>query len=141
MKSDNRGRRIRVSPKSDINITPLIDVLLVLIVIFMVIAPASTQGLRAEVPSVPSADDTSIKDAAIVLTVDRGGALRLNREGLAATDLGTRLEELFRRRPDRTLFIQADEALLFNEVALLIDTARGAGAERIGLMTATIGAR
>jgi biopolymer transport protein TolR len=121
-------------PKSEINVTPLIDVLLVLLVIFMVITPTTSVGLRAEVPQ-RSVTHTGETPTTLVLTLDRKGVIRLNSEVLDFTTLSARLMEVFMTRPDRTLFVQADDDILFNEVARIIDTARGAGVDRVGLMT------
>jgi biopolymer transport protein ExbD len=135
MSSRPRKRLLSIRTKSDINITPLIDVLLVLIVIFMVITPVTQKGFETRVPQ-PSLSrvEAELPDT-LILSLDHAGTIRLNREALDPPDLFARLQDVFRTRADRTLFVQADNEVLFNEVAQLIDTARGAGADRIGLMT------
>jgi biopolymer transport protein ExbD len=130
----NRKRFLSITRKSDINVTPLIDVLLVLIVIFMVITPVNQKGFETRVPhSVPP--DEGERSETLILSLDRFGTVLLNRETLEPARVFSRLQEIFSMRSDRTLFVQADNEVLFNEVAQLIDTARGAGADRIGLMT------
>jgi biopolymer transport protein ExbD len=129
----NRRRHFYKTPKCDINVTPLIDVLLVLIVIFMVISPVTSKGLRAEVPQ-PALSTRDTRAETLVLSLDRNGTIRLNHETLDSTSIVPRLTEVFATRADRTLFIQADDQALFNDVAALIDIARGAGADRTGLM-------
>jgi biopolymer transport protein ExbD len=129
----NGKRRYSKTPKCDINVTPLIDVLLVLIVIFMVISPVTSKGLHAEVPQ-PAVSTRHTPPETLVLSLDRNGTIRLNQETLDSASILPRLAEIFATRADRTLFIQADDQALFNDVAALIDIARGAGADRIGLM-------
>jgi len=126
--------RISSRAKSDINVTPLIDVLLVLIVMFMVITPVTPKGLPTEVPQ-PATKDEALRDETLVLSLDRNGDIRLNREMLDLTMVVPRLREILSTRADRTLFVQADDGALFNEVAGIIDMARGAGADRVGLLT------
>jgi biopolymer transport protein TolR len=128
-------KRIRTSrAKSEINITPLIDVLLVLIVIFMVIAPMTPKGLPASVPQTAPTEKAK-EDRNLVLSLDQSGMIRLNQESLDFASILPRLREVFSTRADRTLFVQADDEVLFNEVAQIIDTAKSAGADRVGLMT------
>ena len=131
-----RKRILFTRAKSEINITPLIDVLLVLIVIFMVIAPMTPKGLPASVPQLGQPDKAT-EDRTLVLSLDRDGAIRLNQEPLEFASVLARLRDVFSTRADRTIFIQADDEVLFNEVAQVIDTAKSAGADRVGLMTAT----
>jgi biopolymer transport protein TolR len=133
----NRAR-ISSRAKSDINVTPLIDVLLVLIVVFMVIAPITSRGLPTDVPQPALSKSLETPKDTLVLSLDRNGDIRLNREMLDFTTLLPRLRDVFSTRADRTLFVQADDDVLFNEVAGIIDIARGAGADHVGLMTTRI---
>src|SRR5688572_32263964 len=136
-----RTRKVFGKAKADINITPLIDVLLVLIVIFMVISPLTPKGLETNVPQPSPQMTTKPLNETLVLTLSQSGGIRLNQEEIESVSLGSRLQDVLRTRSDRTLFVQADDDVLYNDVAHLIDTARGAGADRIGLMTQRIATR
>ena len=102
----------------------------------MVIAPMTPKGLPASVPQLGQPDKAK-EDRTLVLSLDRDGAIRLNQEPLEFGSIPARLRDLFSARADRTIFVQADDEVLFNEVAEVIDTAKSAGADRVGLMTAT----
>ena len=136
MTQSTRKRILSTRAKSEINITPLIDVLLVLIVIFMVIAPMTPKGLPASVPQLGQPDKAK-EGRTLVLSLDRDGAIRLNQEPLEFASIPARLRDQFSARADRTIFVQADDEVLFNEVAQVIDTAKSAGADRVGLMTSS----
>lgn len=142
MKIPTRRRSWTIAAKSQINITPLIDVLLVLIVIFMVIAPSTPKGLDTRVPQPAPVDekDSRAPDRNLILSLDQNGVVRLNQETLDLVSLVPRLQEIFSTRADRTIFVQADDEVLFNDVAQIIDTARGAGAGPVGLMPSRLSA-
>ena len=122
--------------KAEINVTPMIDVLLVLIIIFMVIAPVAPHGLEAIAP--PQADappPPNVVSREIVITVARDGAIEINRQPVESAVLPARLAELYRRHINDHLFVRGDRDLPYQAVAEIIDVARGAGWDRIGLMT------
>jgi biopolymer transport protein ExbD len=123
---------------SDINMTPMIDVLLVLIIIFMVITPLVPKGLDTLVPQ-PNPDASKQKQdnsRTIVIQVSMGGGIKINQDDVTEATLGPRLEDIFKTRAERVAFVKGDDNLEFKEIAKVIDIAKGAGVDKIGLMTA-----
>jgi biopolymer transport protein ExbD len=123
----------RAAALAEINVTPLVDILLVLLIIFMLVVPLAPRALDTSLP--PTAPPAERDDPVpLVLAIDDSG-LALNREPLGSLDaLGERLADLFATCSDRTLFVRADGRVRYGVVVAALDTARGAGAERIGIM-------
>jgi biopolymer transport protein ExbD len=122
---------------SEINVTPMIDVLLVLLIIFMVIVPALPRGEAALLPKA-SSGSRNMPDS-VVLEVLKGGdgdlSFRINQQVVARQDLPARLAAIYANRAQRVLFVKGDDALSFTQVAQAIDIGHAAGVDQIGLIT------
>ncbi|MFN7994792.1 MAG: biopolymer transporter ExbD [Bryobacteraceae bacterium] len=122
---------------SSINMTPMIDVLLVLIIIFMVITPLTPKGLEALVPQPPPPNTKVQEDntRTVVIVINKDKSIMINQENTTEQNLGPRLEEIFKTRAERVVFVKGDPDLEFQYVAKAIDIAHGAGIDKVGLMT------
>jgi biopolymer transport protein TolR len=126
---------------ADMNIVPLIDILLVLIIIFMVISPTTPKGLDTLVPqpSPPNQkEDTAVLAKTIVVQVLADGKVKINQDDSSWDDLGPRLESIFKERAEKVAFVKGDDNVEFANVARAIDIMRGAGIDNVGLITAKI---
>ena len=128
-------------PKADINMTPMIDVLLVLIIIFMVITPLTPKGLNALVPQPAPPNQNQQQDITqktIVVQILDTGKLKINDEDTTWDSLGPRLTDVFKERAEKVAFVKGDDAVRFADVAKAIDIMRGSGIDKVGLITANL---
>ncbi|MHA7837375.1 MAG: biopolymer transporter ExbD [bacterium] len=119
---------------SEINVTPFVDVMLVLLVIFMVTAPLMLQGMDVSLPETTT-QPIRMPNAPLVLTVTREGRYSLARQEIPAEELQTKLEAVFDARGSKEVFLRADEAAPYGVVVQAMAAARRAGATRLGIVT------
>jgi biopolymer transport protein ExbD len=122
------------------NIVPLIDILLVLIIIFMVITPRIPRGLDTLVPQ-PSPNqqqNVELENKTVVVQVNDGGKLKINNEETTWDALGSRMEQIFKDRAEKVAFVKGDKDVMFMDVARAIDIMKGAGIDKVGLITAKL---
>lgn len=124
--------------QAEMNVTPLIDVLLVLIIIFMILVPVAPTGVEANIPRDPTSktDPPRIRTIVIQLHSDgaQGTALSINEEPVTWDNLQSRLRDIYKERAEKVAFIRADADINFEPVAQVIDIAHAAGVDNVGLM-------
>ena len=123
------------------NVVPLIDILLVLIIIFMVITPLTPKGLDALVPQPAPPNQNQQQDVSqktVVVQILDTGKLKINEEEATWDTLGPRLNDVFKERAEKVAFVKGDDAVRFADVAKAIDIMRGSGIDKVGLITANL---
>jgi biopolymer transport protein TolR len=125
-----RGRRAM----SEINVTPFVDVMLVLLIIFMVTAPLMQQGMDVNLPETTT-QALRVKDDPLILTVEKGGKFYLGRKEIPVKELATKLEAVFDSRGSKEIYLRADRDAPYGTVVKGMAAARKAGATKLGIVT------
>jgi biopolymer transport protein TolR len=126
--------RTQGSTISQINVVPLVDVMLVLLVIFMVTAPILQQGVSVDLPQAKAGALTG-EDDQLVVTVEKGGKVYLNDAEMEVDQLGEKLAAVTRVRPDRQVFLRADRTVAYGVVVEVMAAVRAAGVQNLGMVT------
>lgn len=127
-RNDNRGIM------AEINVTPFVDVMLVLLVIFMVTAPMMQEGVQVNLPKADTKAMTPAEET-VVVAVDKNGRIFINKDEVPAGDLRERLTTLFSTRSKKEVFLKADAGVPYGEVVRAMADIKGAGIERLGMVT------
>ena len=123
---------------AEINVTPLVDVMLVLLVIFMVTAPMMQQGVQVNLPKADTKAMTP-QEEAVVVTVDKSGKVFINKDEVPVHELRGRLSSMFASREKKEVFLKADAGVPYGEVVKTMADIKGAGIERLGMVTEPAG--
>ncbi|HEY8154340.1 MAG TPA: protein TolR [Myxococcota bacterium] len=121
-------------PLSEINVTPFVDVMLVLLIIFMVTAPMMQQGVDVDLPETTT-QPIRVQDEPLILTVQKDGKVHIGRHEIAPADLREKLAAIFEGRDSRELFLRADKEAPYGVVVKALAAAREAGATKLGMVT------
>ena len=124
-------------PVADINVTPMVDVMLVLLIIFMVITPMLSKGVSVDMARVknPIAMHDADKSDAVLVAVTRDGKVYLGSTMIAAEDLPPKVKDLLLNKLDKTVFVKADQRAKYEKVVEVVDNLRAAGVDQLGLLT------
>jgi len=133
MELGSRGNSDR-GTMSQINVTPLVDVMLVLLVIFMVTAPMMQQGVQVNLPKAET-KALPAPEESVVVSIERSGKVFINATEIPASDLRTKLRDMFSARTKKEVFLKADTDVPYGEVVKTMAEIKGAGVERLGMVT------
>ncbi len=119
---------------SDINVTPFVDVMLVLLIIFMVTAPMMTQGVDVTLPQATS-DPLPSQEDQVIVTIDKGNTLYINKQPVIFASLGEKVRQLVAAHPDRPVYLRADEGIPYGDVIRVMAEIKEAGVSHVGMVT------
>jgi len=140
MATENKKKKTAPAAIADINVTPMVDVMLVMLIIFMVITPMLSKGVSVDLVKTqhPIAMQAADKSDAIVCAITRDGKTYLNTTQMAPEDLPAKVKDLLANRLDKTVFVKADSRARYERVVDVVDNLRAAGVDQLGLLTEQI---